>query len=50
MELFGFNNSAAFVGSATGTSMVWKPGIAALGTVRQVGTRNFLMSPPFITL
>ncbi len=50
MELFGFNNSAAFVDAATGASMVWKPGITALGTARQVRARNFLMSPSFITL
>ena len=50
MELFGLNNSAAFVSATTGASMVWKPGITALGTVRQVRANNFLMSPSFITL
>jgi hypothetical protein len=49
MELFGFNYGTAFVSAATGASMVWKPGITALGTARQVRARNFLMSPSFIT-
>jgi hypothetical protein len=50
MKLFGFNNSSAFVSATTGASMVWKPGIAALGTARQVRTRNFLIRPSFIPL